>query len=336
VTVADTQTAAAKAIKDYHAALASLTPVAKSRTQAFQLALQVFSEDPVGGKSPFYLANDAAQRLKGAAIGGGRTDEVFSSIVNGPLAFLWAYTRMESACSLQSQWEEKVLKEAQGATDPQTQQLLMSPEGPVWKFVDASLGPFQGWAPGRGYYSKSALGGSLTFEPAFVSFLAKGSKIKLQAAQPPKKQSNTITIKGLPTDANNEARIKPQSTRLELQCASGAQVIENLNFPVTKAFTWSPDSCADVTFQIDIGELVLSKQYPGPQGFPAFMKDFVGGRHTFYPNDFPREKAALERMGVRYIRANYQFSGMLDLAGQGGGAGAGAPIPRVITRCWDQ
>jgi hypothetical protein len=45
-------------------------------------------------------------------------------------------------------------------------------------------------------------------------------------------------------------------------------------------------------------------------------------------------------MGVRYIRANYQFSGMLDLGGAGGagGAGAGVPdqIPRVITKCWDQ
>jgi type VI secretion system protein ImpL len=333
----ETLSATTRAVKDYHAALAAIAPSAKSRTQAFQLALQVFSEDPIASKSPFYQASEALQRITGGFAGAGKTDDAFQNIVSGPLAFLWSFVRMESACSLQSQWEEKVLRESQGASDPQALQFLLSPDGPVWKFVNASLGPFQGWSPQRGYYAKAALGGSLNFDPAFVSFLAKGSKVKLLAAQPAKKTSNTVAIKGLPTDANADARTKPQSTRLELQCASGAQAIENLNFPVAKTFSWAPDTCADVTFQIDIGELVLTRQYAGPQGFPAFLRDFQGGRHTFYPQDFPREKEALDRMGVRFIRANYQFSGMLDLAGQGGAAAGLVPgsIPGVITKCWD-
>ena len=343
--VAQSGVAAARAAQDYQSALAGIAPVAKSRTQAYQLALQVFSEDALASKSPFYQAADASQRLR-AGLAGGRADPAFASIANGPLSFLWSYVQKETACAIQNQWEEKVLKEAQGATDPQTLQFLVAQDGPVWKFVNASLGPFQGWSPAKGYYSKTALGGQVNFEPGFNSFLTKGAKAKITLAKAPGSgpaKPNNVGIKGLPTDANADARLKPQSTHLELQCAGGPQVIENLNYPVAKTFTWSPDSCGDVTFQIDIGELVLTRQYAGPHGFPAFLKDFQGGRHTFYPADFPREKAQLERQGIRFIRANYQFSGAVDVmaqAGSGGAGGAAVPglpgeIPRVITKCWE-
>ena len=349
VQLAQSQVAAAKAAQDYQSALAGISPSAKSRTQAYQQALQVFSEDALSSKSPFYQAAEASQRLK-AQIAGGRPDPAFASLAGGPFSFLWSYVQKEAACAIQTLWEEKVLKEAQGATDPQTLQYLVAQDGPVWKFVNASLGPFQGWSPAKGYYSKSALGGQVGFEPAFNSFLAKGAKAKITLAKAPAPAVNKISnvnIKGLPTDANSDAHLKPQSTHLELQCASGPQSIENLNYPVAKTFTWSPESCSDVTFQIDVGELVLTRQYSGPQGFPAFLKDFQGGRHTFYPGDFPREKAQLERQGIRFIRANYQFSGVVDVlaqagggaggGGAGGGAAAGMPgeIPRVITKCWE-
>jgi len=344
VALAQSQVAAAKAAQDYQSALAGITPSAKSRTQAYQLALQVFSEDALASKSPFYQAADAAGRLK-AQMSGGRVDPAFANLANGPLSFLWSFVQREAACAIQNQWEEKVLKEAQGASDPQTLQYLVAQDGPVWKFVNTSLGPFQGWSPAKGYYSKSALGGQVSFEPGFNSFLAKGAKAKITLAKAPAapvagKISN-VTIKGLPTDANADARLKPQSTRLELQCASGPQAIENLNYPVSKTFTWSPESCGDVTLQIDVGDLVLTRQYSGPQGFPSFLKEFQGGRHTFYPGDFPREKAQLERQGIRFIRANYQFSGVVDVLAQAGGAGGSGgaagmtgEIPRVITKCW--
>jgi type VI secretion system protein ImpL len=242
--------------------------------------------------------------------------------------------RLESACSLQSQWEEKVLQEVQGTSDPQMIQYLLGPEGPVWKYVKGPAGPFIGWTPQRGYYSKAALGGSVSFDPSFFAFLTKGAKAKITAT--PVKQSNNVIIKGLPTDANADARIKPQSTQLELQCVSGPQFIENMNFPVSKTFVWAPDSCSDVSFQIDVGEVMLIKKYVGPQGFPAFLQDFPGGRHTFYPQNFPREKAALERMGIKYIRVNYQFIGAGEIMSKTS-AGTSLPrqVPKVVCRCWN-
>jgi type VI secretion system protein ImpL len=331
---------AAKSLTEFRGALTSIVPAAKSRTQAYQMAVQVFSEDPAVSKSPFYVAYNAAERMKGEIAGGSAADPTFSRLASGPVAFLWSYVQKETACAIQTQWEEQVLREAQGARDPQMLQYLVAQEGPVWKFVNGSLGCFQGWAPGKGYYCKIALGGSVPFQPAFFSFMAKGTKAKVAMAARPQaaKQSYPVTVRGLPTDANADAAVKPQSTRLEIQCASGAQTIENLNYPVTKTFSWSPESCGEVTFQVEVGELLLTRQY---QGLPAFLKEFAGGRHTFYPRDFPREKAALERLGIRFIRPNYHFSGAADVMAQGGGAGGAGgdavagEIPRKITKCWE-
>jgi type VI secretion system protein ImpL len=293
------------------------------------MTLQVFSEDQTSSKSPFYVACEAAARFK-TGIEGGRADGIFWSLFTGPVNFMWAYARTEAACAIQQQWEEKVLQEAQGIVDQQAMQYLVSQDGPVWKFAKGPAAPFLGWSPRTGYYSRVALGGSIPFDAAFFSFLSKGAKARAPGQQ---KQNHGVTIRGLPTDANPDARIKPQSTRLELQCDSGSQVLENLNFPITRKFAWSPETCGDVLLQIDVGDLVLTKKYDGPQGFPEFLEDFRGGRHTFSTRDFPAERQSLDRMGIKYIRVNYQFSGSLAVTGQARSLPGQAP--RTIIQCWD-
>jgi len=331
----ESRAASARTVQEYLGAMGQIAPVAKSRNLAHQMALQVFTEDPGVSKSPFYQAADAAQRLN-ALVSGGRSDETFSRLISSPVAFYGSFVRMETACSLQRQWEEKVLKEVQGASDPATLGYLLGREGPVWKFVSSCADPFIGWAPGRGYYSKTALGGSVPFEPGFYAFLTKGAAAKVAAvAAAPARQNYSVTIKGLPTDANSESRTKPQSTRLELQCASGVQVIDNLNYPVSKTFVWSPETCSDVVFQIDVGDAILTKRYAGPGGFPEFLHDFPGGRHTFHPKEFPRERQALERMGLRFIRVNYQLSGGHDIPAAGQASSRPGQVPARITQCWD-
>lgn len=320
--------AAAKSQQDYQAALTAITPASQTRNQAFQMVLQVFSEEPASSKSPFFAAFDAVERYR-RSIEGGKVDGIFWNLYTGPVSYLWSYALDEAGCSLQSQWEEKVLQEAQGAVGPQAAQYLLTPEGPVWKFVKGPAAPFLGWSPQKGYFSRTALGGAIPFEQSFYAFLKGGAKLKAASVQ---KQNFGVTIRGLPTDSNADARTKPQSTRLEMQCSGGNQVLENLNFPITKTFNWSPDTCGDVVLQIDVGDLVLTKRYGGPQAFPDFLSDFRGGRRTFTPADFHGERQALERMGVKFIRINYQISG-------GGQAIVGqakaipAQAPRTIVRC---
>jgi type VI secretion system protein ImpL len=318
--------------REYFDALARVAPVAKSRPLALQMAREAFASSPGGNKSPLFLAADAAQRLN-ALLVQADGDDTFLRLVSGPIAFYGTFVRMETACELQAQWEEKVLKEVQGASDAQTLQYLLGKDGPVWRYVGQFADPFLGWSPGRGYYARSALGGSVPFSSEFYTFLAKGARTKVAASAAPR-ASYQVTIKGLPTDANAEARVKPQGTRLELQCAAGSQVMSNLNYPVSRPFVWSPDSCGEVLFQIDVGDTVLTRRYPGPRGFAAFLQDFPGGRHTFYPRQFPAERQALEQMGIRFIRVNYQIFGIGDLL-SGQEETLPGRVPRKVAECWD-
>lgn len=321
-----------QAAREYLNTMAQVAPVARSRGLAYQMAREAFSQSGDLGKSPLFQAADAAQRLN-ALLVQGENDDTFLRLISGPIAFYGTFIRMETACALQRQWEEKVLKEVQGASDPHTLQFLLGMDGPVWKYVGDSAEPFLGWSPGRGYYAKSALGGSIPFRTEFYSFLAKGAKAKVAAAAPAK-TTYQVTIKGLPTDANREATVKPQGTRLELQCLTGSQVMANLNYPVSKAFLWSPEACGEVLLRIDVGDTVLARRYPGPRGFADFLRDFGGGRRTFHPGEFPAERQALERMGIRFIRVNYQMFGAQEIAS---GEAAQLPdrVPTTIAECWD-
>jgi len=326
----ESQMLAAKAYQEYLNALVALAPVSTSRSQAFQMTSQVYSEDPSTSKSPIFTAYGAVTKLKNNMTKGRPTEEIFWKLITGPIEYLWFYARTETACYLQSQWEEKVLAETQGATGQQAMQLLLGPEGHVWKFLKGPAGPFVARSLQRGYFAKEALGGALPFEASFFAFLTKGAQAQAAAMT---KQNYNVVIKGIPTDTNPEARLKPHSTKLELQCGGSVQGLINLNYPVSKTFNWSPETCGDVLFQIEVGDIVLTKKYTGNQAFPEFLQDLRGGHRTFSPNEFPGEKAALEKIGIKYIKVNYQFMGDQAVLGQIRSLPGHAP--KDIVRCWE-
>lgn len=319
-----------KAYQEYQGALSQIASASSHGTQTFQLASQAFSEDPATGKTPIHTAQGAAGRL-GKALGGGRPPEqVVSTMVTGPLDFLWAYVRNEAGCQLQAQWEQAVLAETQGATGSQVAQFLFGPEGPVTKFAKGPAAPFLVRTPQGGYVAREVLGGKIPFEAPFLAFLAKGSSAVAGGAGTG--QVGPVTVQGLPTDTNPDARVKPHLTRLHLQCADGPQTLENLNYPITRVFRWSPGVCGDVTLQIEVGNRILKKQYPGEMGFPSFLMDFPGGRHTFRAAEFPGEGVAFQEMGIRYVRVNFRFTGEGGVIRMARSA-PGRP-PGSIAACW--
>jgi type VI secretion system protein ImpL len=207
-------------------------------------------------------------------------------------------------------------------------QMLLGPDGLVGKFLKGPAAPFVGRSV-RGYYAKDVLGGTVPLVPAFFNYLTRGTQAATVAAA---KQSYAVTIRGLPTDANPEAQTRPQATRLDVQCQAGPQSLVNLNYPISKTFNWSSDTCGDVALQIEVGKLTLRKKYAGEQAFPEFLQDFRGGSRTFLPNEFPGESEALARLGIKFIRVNYQFSGDQPVVGQARALPGEAP--RSIAVCW--
>jgi len=328
----ESQMTIAKACQEYGAALTAITPALASRTQAFQLASQTFGEDPATGKSPLFGAAASLARLKSGLVGAA-SDPIVNQLLNGPLDFLWSYLRKDSATQLQALWEEQVLAGTMGMTSQQAIPALLGPDGLAWKFVKGPAAPFLTRSL-SGYRAKEMLGGTIPFEPALYNFMEKGAKAQATVMAMGRPQNYSVGIKGLPTDANAEAKVKPHATRLEIQCNGSSQSLVNNNFPVGKTFSWSPDACGDVVFQIEVGDVVLTRHYMGQQGFPDFLTDLKGGRRTFAAREFPGEKNALERMGVKSITVNYQFVGSGAILQQT--ATLSGQAPRSIARCWIQ
>jgi type VI secretion system protein ImpL len=321
--------AAAKEYQRYQNALTEINPASRSAKLAYEMAVQVFTEEPAESKSPFFTADVAADKLKTTMGGGEETEMVLGKLIAGPIHFLWQYVRMETACQLQNQWEQEVLAEVEGK--PNKQELALGPDGYVWKFVkeDGPAAPFITRSPRQGYYyAKKApdLGDAIPFDPSFLAFLKKG-----EAGAIPRKENYKVTIRGLPAGANPGATL-PHLTTLELQCGDGVKSLSVWSFPKAKTFYWSPENCGDVILKIGISDITLTKKYTGYNAFPLFLQDFKKGKRIFFLNEFPQYKVALKTLGVKYISVTYQLSGhkeALALLNVGR-----AKLPMNIVTCW--
>lgn len=303
------QMVAAQAFGAYKTSLAAIAPAAASRAQAYQLTAQVFGEDPVTSKSPFYAGYGALEKLKTALGDGKAPDETVGRLIAGPMDFLWAFACRETAAHLEGQWNEQVLAPVAGMSAREASTLLVGTDGLVWKFVKGPAAPFLSRTSRSGYYAKEALGSTIPLDKSLFAYLNKGAQVQARAQAAPKQSNYTVGIRGLPTEANRDASIQPHGTKLELYCGASLQSIANYNYPVHKTFSWSPDSCSDVILQIEVADFVLTRRFMGPQAFPEFLKSFAGGQRTLSPGEFPGEKAALARLGIKWIKVHYQFFG---------------------------
>jgi len=328
----ETHLAGGKALQTYRRALASMAAATESRGQVFDLMTQTFRQDHGSGDNAVYVASAAGSELS-RRLGSNQNDQTIAKLVSGPFDFLWDYSRREGACQLQSLWEEQVLAGTVGMSPEQAMPELVGPNGLVWRFVQGPAAPFvQG---GRaGYGARQALGNSLPLESALFTFLRRGNLTQATVRSMERPRSFNVGIQGLPTNANANALFKPHATRLELQCGNAGQSLVNNNYPVSRTFSYAPDHCGDTILQIEVGDVLLSRHYSGPQGFTDFLKDMRGGSRTFRPAEFPGERQALARLGVTSITVNYRFTGTGPILQQT--ATLTGQAPRSIAQCWDQ
>jgi len=325
---------AAKALNEYQNALLKISAaVGKSRGDAFKAATVAFGDDPAA--SPFMAAQAWARRLNAESSTPG---EPLWKLAYGPFDFLFAYTCAESACHLQSLWEKEVVADTQGIADAaQLNQILFSPEGLATKFIKGPAAPFVGRDLKRGYYPKEIYGRALPFEPSFLGFFSRAKVGLAVAAVAAAASDNAVTVNGLPTEANDSAKVQPHATKLVLQCMDSQQSVVNMNYPVSKVLTWSSQRCGGVIFTIEVGNLSLVKTYSGPEAFAKFLMEFGGGTRTFSPDDFPKEAPLLRGMGIRYIKVQYRFGGAQAVINQARPTmGQPTAVPVRIVKCQER
>jgi len=319
---------AARAFADYRQALTALAEKTTPREAAFQAAVTLYTEDPEKSATPFFTAEKAIKKFKSVIPVDMSAATIFWQLVGGPLDYLQGYIENESACHLQTLWEQKVLWEVRAIPDGyQKIQRLVGKNGYAKKFVEEGpAAPFVAIGLDRGYYAKSVRGFSLPFENTFFSFLNKGGEIPDTVPN-----QYAVTIHGLPTNANPDARILPHGTRLELQCGNTIYRLVNRHYPIKKTFHWSRQNCGDVRLQILVGDLTLTRIYKGSQAFVEFLRDFAKGPKTFSADDFPEDSAELKSYGIKFIEVGYTLSGH-DAVINPPGPTLGS-VPQRIVRC---
>jgi type VI secretion system protein ImpL len=350
--------AAADTLRQYFSNVRKLSSDGASGIDhAYQIAAAFHqSAVPVSGASASgaQAAWQSLETLKSQLPFDNAADMGIWKVIAGPLNFVLDYVDQQASCQLQKDWQANVLWPLQSAPD-KTEMIsqLYGQKGSIWTFVDGSAKPFI-TRDAKRFQIVETNGHSLPFTDSFLPLLNRaanqrlvqqltqqqrnaekqGLQLRVQQRQTEldkqiaqAKQSTDalmsrsvpLTMTAQPTGVNTDAKAKPFETALTIQCASGAQTLNNYNFSVSTNFAWSPNQCGEVNLQIKIDKLVLTKKYPGALAVARFLADFRNGTHQFSAEDFPASQAALAVLGVRQITVRYAFDGqdeVLKLAQQ--------------------
>jgi type VI secretion system protein ImpL len=311
--MAETELARAKeAYKTYQIALGGFSGVAASTSRAYDVARKGFEDDPAQAESAVWATQKSIEDLRSllghsVSMESGRGQDPFWDLLNQPLNLLWQYTVSRAGCHLQKLWDEQVLAESQGINDrQQLVALLFGDKGFVDRFNQKHARPFIQLSSRRGYFARSLRDCRIPFRPSYFGFLVSGKKWLRQSGG--QIRSNyAVDVTALPTDVNTDAKVKPHMTQLSVQSDQGDMTLVNRQYPIEAKFNWAPSSCGDVSLQIMLGDIALTRTYTGYCAFAKFLNDFQSGRKVFTVRDFPEYASAFHRMAVREIEVIYRF-----------------------------
>ncbi len=322
---------------DYQKSLSELVLATSSRKVSFQMATDIFKEDPAVSEAPMYVAQRNLIKLRNelSEAGAAKKTQVVWKLIAGPLTFLRDYAYLEAACKLNSLWEENVLVEVQDIRDKtELNNQFFGADGLALQFVKGVAAPFLGRNLEQGFYPREALGRMLPFRKEFLKFLTDGvhfaryqpdlrmseaplpapkmqEKKQLENPIPPEpelKQNYNVLLTASPTSVNKGAKMIPHAVSLELICGAEVTRLVNLQYPVRQNFSWKPKDCQALSLNIEIGSLVLKKKYEDQYSFARFVKDYQFGAVTYTPNDFGAKQKQLKRLNVRTITVKFKAS----------------------------
>lgn len=325
--------------------------------KSYQLTKEffLFSVDPSVPESKLNTAFVDFKKFREVAGYAQANNQVIWQLVGGPLEVLISYALEQASCSVEKDWQKNVVWGTKMAiSDDELKNQLYGEQGSVWAFLDGAAQPFIQQRNGQVSLAK-VNGFTLPLNNKFLPFFNSAinaridQMIKEQNFESLKGKASKLTITAIPTGVNVDARARPYSTSLSIQCAKGETLLNNINAPASTSLLWSPAECGDVRLQIRIDNLVLTKRYPGQLGLVNFIKEFQNGTRRFTPNDFFESAEDLENLNIKNINVNYIFDGKEDILTMGDffkGSGQSGPIerrnvirmqskvPEAIGQCW--
>jgi len=317
------------AVDDYKAALSQVAFNADLRSQSLASLNDYFSAPDAleSGSGPMANAWTSVYALQEIF---GRPDSesaLFWELYTGPLEVAYDFMMKEGSCELQDRWENDVLASLEGVEQNRLGSLIVGETGVLWGFLNGDAQSFVTRQLNRGYVPVEVKGRTMTLGDDFYSVLNNASNGGIIVGN-----QFDVSIRTLPSGTNAGASIAPYATFLNLHCSDGVQTLANYNYPSERTFNWALEQCGDTSLTIEIGQMRLTKNYPGVKGFARFLDDFRDGRFLFSASDFPSSEAQLRQANVSQIDINYQIVGQRPVIQSL--STVPLSLPPQIASCW--
>jgi type VI secretion system protein ImpL len=292
--------------------------VMRGVSSAYDMSTQYFggATDPQqGGSSVLARMDRNFQAFKANSRFRSADDEVIWRVIEGPVDTIKRYALEQASCQLQQDWEKDVMWKTQLAVNPQElSNQLFGEQGTVWAFVDGPAKSFIARVGGSLLPVKVG-GNQFPFASGYIGFLNQAvtnrvsEVVRQKLAQSSTTKSAKLSLAASPIGVNAGAKARPYAAILSIQCAQEAIELSNLNMEASDTFEWKPDQCGEVTLDIEIDNLTLTKRYPGQLGLSMFLQEFQDGARVFTPADFPAAMQRLDDLDVREITLRYDMQG---------------------------
>ncbi|RMX04240.1 hypothetical protein D8I35_15735 [Corticibacter populi] len=288
------------------------------------------------------------------------------SIVQGPARLVLSLAMQRTGSYLQARWRESVHDPLQGLPPPQRREQLNGPNGRLAAFTKDWLAPF---VTDTEHAPRQVAGVQLPLAPAFVGMLAAARQF--QPADPLRAfPAGFVQFQG-PSRFGRQSE-GTGGSQLEIVCQDrsfgATSQGESLADGRTQVF-WAPQSCPQVRLRIALPDPPpgpaadpaaddglagmpsaqtatpaaqaprLTLLYQGTDSFPALLRDFRSGSHTFTLADFrdsytPAQWAqlqpALALAGITQVRVFLSVVPTAEMERHLAGAGLATELPENI------
>ena len=222
-----------------------------------------------------------------------KTNSPARNLLHGMLDFIAQGTTVQAARMLQHDWENDVLSSPAALYRQDDVEALFGSDGVVQNFVNTKLKAF---LTRQDREIVAARWGRLTF-PFTTDFLSALSRAEVIAADPPK-DTYYVLLRSQPTLVNTDAKVRPDSTEVTLQCQGRESRLVNRNYPRDEKFQYDENLCGQTMLEMRFPSFTLRKTYAS---FTEFLQDFAYGERVFTPEDFPDDAADMKDADIREI-----------------------------------
>lgn len=127
------------------------------------------------------------------------------------------------------------------------------------------------------------------------------------------KQRWKTTVTSLPATVPGGARVIPTGTRLTLNCQTGDQQLNSMNFAEQRDFSWQPGQCMGLTLSVIFPDFIASYQIYGDDAWPWFLNRFSTGSALLDSHDFGNSEELLKQLGIKQVLVRFTVSDSHEL-----------------------